>query len=69
MGDGYLLVEPVEEDPMLAAADRIQVPTGDVTLPDGVTEGTVVRITFTGGVMESYPAQIADVVEITLAGE
>ena len=69
MGDGYLLVEPVEEDPMLATADWIQVPTGDVTLPDGVTEGTVVRITFTGGVMESYPAQIADVVEITLAGE
>lgn len=69
MGDGYLLVEPVEEDPMLATADRIQVPTGDVTLPDGVTEGTVVRITFTGGVMESYPAQIANVVEITLAGE
>ncbi len=69
MGDGYLLVEPVEEDPVLATADRIQVPTGDVTLPDGVTEGTVVRITFTGGVMESYPAQIADVVEITLAGE
>ena len=67
MGDGYLLVEPVEEDPMLATADWIQVPTGDVTLPDGVTEGTVVRITFTGGVMESYPAQIANVVEITLA--
>lgn len=69
VGDGYLLAEPVEGDPMLATADRIQVPTGDVTLPDGVTEGTVVRITFTGGVMESYPAQIADVVEITLAGE
>lgn len=69
MGEGYLLVEPVEGDPMLATADRIEVPTGDVTLPDGVTEGTMVRITFTGGVMESYPAQIADVVEIALAGE
>lgn len=69
MGEGYLLVEPVEGDSMLATADRIEVPTGDVTLPDGVTEGTVVRITFTGGVMESYPAQIADVVEIALAGE
>lgn len=69
MGDGYLLVEPVEGDAMLATADRIQVPVGDVILPDGVTEGIVVRITFTGGVMESYPAQIANVVEITLAEE
>ena len=69
IGSGYLLVEPVEGDPMLATADRIQVPTGDVALPDGVTEGAVVNITFTGGVMESYPAQISGVTEILLAGE
>ena len=68
-GDGYLLVEPVEGDPMLATADRIQVSTKDVELPDGVTEGSKVTITFSGGVMESYPAQISDVTEIVLAGD
>lgn len=68
-GDGYLLVEPVEGDPMLATADRIQVSTKDVELPDGVTEGNKVTITFSGGVMESYPAQISDVTEIVLAGD
>lgn len=68
-GDGYLLVEPVEGDPMLATADRIQVSTKDVEVPDGVTEGSKVTITFSGGVMESYPAQISDVTEIVLAGD
>ena len=68
-GDGYLLVEPVEGDPMLATADQIQVPTEGVEVPDGVTEGSKVTITFSGGVMESYPAQISDVTEIVLAGD
>ena len=67
IGDGYLLVEPVEGDPMLATADQIQVPVDGVELPDGVTTGTVLTITFSGGVMESYPAQIADVISIVLA--
>ncbi len=68
-GDGYLLVEPVEGDPMLATADQIQVPTEGVEVPDGVTEGSKVTITFSGGVMESYPVQISDVTEIVLAGD
>ena len=67
IGDGYLLVEPVEGDPMLATADQIQVPVDGVELPDGVTTGTVLTITFSGGVMESYPAQIADIISIVLA--
>ena len=68
-GDGYLLVEPVEGDPMLATSDQIQVSTKNVEVPDGVTEGSKVTITFSGGVMESYPAQISDVTEIVLAGD
>ena len=68
-GDGYLLVEPVEGDPMLATADQIQVPTEGVEVPDGVTEGSKVTIPFSGGVMESYPVQISDVTEIVLAGD
>ena len=68
-GEGYLLVEPVEGDPMLATADQIQVSTEGVELPDGATEGSRVTITFTGGVMESYPAQISGVTAIVLAGD
>ena len=67
VGDSYLLVEPVEGDPMLATADRILVSTGDAVLPDGIAEGAVVRITFDGFIRESYPAQISGVTEILLA--
>ena len=69
VGDGYLLVEPVEGDEMLSTADRILVDTGGADLPDGVAEGAVVEITFDGMVRESYPAQISGVTEILLAGE
>ena len=68
IGDGYLLVEPVAGDEMLATADRIQVSTKDVEVPDGVAEGAVVEITFDGLIRESYPAQISGVTEILLAG-
>ena len=65
-GDGYLLVEPVEGDAMLATADKIMVSTNDVAVPDGVAEGAVVEITFDGLIRESYPAQISGVTEILL---
>lgn len=66
IGDGYLLVEPVEGDAMLATADKIMVSTNDVAVPDGVAEGAVVEITFDGLIRESYPAQISGVTEILL---
>ena len=68
-GDGYLLVEPVEGDAMLATADRILVSVSGLTLPDGVAEGAVVAITFDGFVRESYPAQISGVTEIVPVGD
>lgn len=67
VGDGYLLVEPVEGDAMLATADKIMVSTNDVAVPDGVAKGAVVRITFDGVIRESYPVQISGVTEILLA--
>lgn len=66
LGDGYLLVEPVAGDAMLATADRIQVSLDGAVLPDGVAEGAVVEITFDGLIRESYPAQISGVTEIVL---
>ena len=67
LGDGYLLVEPVAGDEMLATADRIRVSLDGAVLPDGVAEGAVVEITFDGLIRESYPAQISGVTEIVLA--
>ena len=69
MSEDCLLVEPVEGDAMLATADRILVSVSGLTLPDGVTEGAVVEITFDGFVRESYPAQISGVTEIVLVGD
>ena len=69
VSEGYLLVEPVEGDAMLATADRILVSVSGLTLPDGVAEGAVVAITFDGFVRESYPAQISGVTEIVLVGD
>ena len=66
LGDGYLLVEPVAGDEMLATADRIRVSLDGAVLPDGVAEGAVVEITFDGLIRESYPAQISGVTEILL---
>ena len=67
LGDGYLLVEPVAGDEMLATADRIRVSLDGAVLPDGVTEGSVVEITFDGLIRESYPAQISGVTEVVPA--
>lgn len=69
VSEGYLLVEPVEGDAMLATADRILVSVSGLTLPDGVAEGAVVAITFDGFVRESYPAQISGVTEIVPVGD
>ena len=51
------LVEPVEGEPERLSCDRISVNAG--LLGDiGIREGDLVEIAYTGGIMESYPAQI-----------
>lgn len=52
-----VLVEPIEGVPERRSSDRISFDTADLA-DIGAEVGTVVEITYTGGIMESYPAQI-----------
>ncbi len=71
MDEDSLLVEPAEGEDMRDTADRVTLPT------DGLSEerlseievGDEIRIFYTGEVMESYPAQLADVDMIELMDE
>ena len=69
--ENSILVEPLEGEDILRSADRVSVGTGDLD-PEDVPEmevGDTVRISYAGGVMESYPAQLGDVQKIELVEE
>ena len=67
--EGYLLVEPVEGDAVLASADRVMVSIdGLEEIPD-LEAGDRVSILFDGMIMESYPAKITGVTAIELLPE
>lgn len=55
--DAGAVVQPVEGSPLLGSSDRIFFSTQNLE-QIGAEVGSVVRITYTGEVMESYPAQI-----------
>ncbi len=67
--DGYYLVEPVECGWELSSADRIEVPIKmlDPSLEPEV--GDVIEIEYSGEILETYPARIADVYGIRAAKE
>lgn len=52
-----VLVEPLEEEPERYSSDQISFGIQDLEKID-VQVGSLVRVTYTGGIMESYPAQI-----------
>lgn len=52
-----VLVEPVEGQPERNSADQISFGTGKLEKLD-VAPGDTVQITYTGGIMETYPAKI-----------
>ena len=67
--DGHYLVKPVEGSWELNSADRIVVPISNAH-PSPETEiGNVIEIEYSGEILESYPAQIADVYGIKLIRE
>lgn len=64
--DGYLLLEPAEGESIRSSADRIEASTGGVgDLPE-LEAGDRVVVTYTGGVQETYPAQVTEVTGIQL---
>lgn len=55
--DAAVVVTPLPQEEALQTADRISFGTKELA-DIGAELGTVVKITYTGGIMESYPAQI-----------
>ncbi|MBR5134604.1 MAG: DUF3221 domain-containing protein [Clostridia bacterium] len=62
-----LLVSPLEGEDERACCDKIAVSGAD--LPDGVKVGDRVRVTYSGEIAESYPAQLntATLIEIVVS--
>ena len=67
--DGNYLVKPVEGSWELNSADRIVVPISNAHPSPEPEIGNVIEIEYSGEILESYPAQIADVYGIKLIRE
>ena len=61
-----LLVKPLEGEEIKKPADQIIVHADKDTLPEGIAAGNIVEIYFPGFIMETYPAQIACIYNITV---
>ena len=59
--DGNYLVKPVEGSWELSSADRIEVPIRNVHPSPEPEIGDVIEIEYAGEILETYPAQIANV--------
>ena len=64
--DSHYLVKPVEGSWELNSADRIVVPISNAHPSPEPEIGNVIEIEYSGEILESYPAQIADVYGIKL---
>lgn len=69
IGNGTLLVEPVEGSWELSSADRITVPIRHMDPSPEPEAGDLVEIRYDGSILESYPAQLGEVYEITVLEE
>ena len=67
--DGHYLVKSVEGSWELNSADRIVVPISNAHPSPEPEIGNVIEIEYSGEILESYPAQIADVYGIKLIRE
>ena len=59
--NGYYLVKPVEGSWELSSADRIEVPIRNAHPSPEPEIGDVIEIEYSGEILETYPARIADV--------
>lgn len=67
--DGYYLVKPVEGSWELSSADRIEVPIRNAHTSPEPEVGDVIEIEYSGEILETYPARIADVYGIKVVEE
>lgn len=67
--DGYYLVEPVEGSRELSSSDRIEVPIKNAEPSPEPEVGDIIEIEYSGEILETYPARIADVYGIKVVEE
>ena len=67
--NGYYLVKPVEGSWELNSADRIEVPIRNAHPSQEPEIGDVIEIEYSGEILETYPARIADVYGIKVIKE
>ena len=61
-------MEPLEGEAERSTADRILVSVDGLTLPE-LAAGDKIRVTYTGGIQESYPAGITGTLSVERAEE
>lgn len=66
INENSILMEPLEGEGILKSSDRISIGIKDIELPENLLGGDIVEVTYSGEVMESYPAQISDIISIKI---
>ncbi len=59
-----ILVEPIDGSSASKSADKIDVSIADISVDFELVENGIVGITYTGGIAESYPAQISGTIAV-----
>lgn len=67
--DGYFLVEPVEGSWELNSADQIEVPMENMDPALEPEVGDIIEISYSGEILETYPARLSKVYSIKVAEE
>ena len=67
--DGYLLVKPIDGSPELSFADCFRIPTQNMRASDNPQVGDIVRITYNGTILDTYPSQVENVSEVCVWGK
>ena len=62
--ENSILVEPIDASTASKSSDRIDVSIDSISVDFDLSIGDIVGITYTGGIAESYPAQIIGTVAI-----
>lgn len=68
MEDSYVIVNPLENEEEIKAADKISIPIKAID-EIKVNEGDTIEIVYDGIIKESYPAQLGEIYSIKLIEE
>lgn len=67
--DSYYLVEPLEGSQELRSSDKIEVPMKNLDTSLKTNIGDIIEITYSGEILETYPAHLSEVYDIRVTKE